>query len=171
MSDVPTAEQICAYLHANGWRKGREGKAAYLMVTEGHTVRMLHNPTEHDRFQAVFDISLAEGRHPADVREAILAIPVAPVEEDAAVAESKATVAAGGFELVAMLAARRTKLGLSQRRVGFASGLGTSVCEYEAGRHAPTLPNLLAWADALGCDIAVTVRPKTERQQNPTPKP
>jgi len=74
-------------------------------------------------------------------------------------------------EAVAILTARRIKLGLSQRRVGFLSGLGTSVCEYEAGQHAPTLPNLTAWANALGCDITVTVRPKTERRQNPTPKP
>lgn len=63
-------------------------------------------------------------------------------------------------DVVAKLKARRVKLGMSQRRVGFNSGLGTSICEYEAGNHAPTLPNLLAWADALGCDITVTVRPK-----------
>lgn len=150
---VPTVEQIHAYLQANGWRKGKTGKAAYLMVTEGHSIRMLHNPTVHDRFQVVFDISLAEGRHPTDVQEAILATPVV-------VGELKATVAAGRSELVAMLAARRTELGLSQRRVGFESGLGTSICEYEAGRHSPTLPHLLSWADALDCDIAVTVRPK-----------
>lgn len=62
-------------------------------------------------------------------------------------------------KVVAVLTARRIELGLSQRRVGFLSGLGTSVCEYEAGRHAPTLPKLEAWADAVGCDIAVMVRP------------
>lgn len=67
-------------------------------------------------------------------------------------------------EVVAVLTARRIELGLSQRRVGFMSGLGTSVCEYEAGRHAPTLPKLEAWADALDCDVAVTVRAKAGRQ-------
>jgi len=61
-------------------------------------------------------------------------------------------------ELVAKLKRRRLRLGLSKRRVGFLSGLGTSVGEYEAGRHTPTLPNLVAWANALDCDITVTIR-------------
>jgi len=74
-------------------------------------------------------------------------------------------------EVVATLTGRRIELGLSQRRVGFLSGLGTSICEYEAGRHTPTLPKLVAWANAVGCDITVAVRPKAARRQNPTPKP
>jgi len=61
-------------------------------------------------------------------------------------------------ELVAKLKRRRIKLCLSQRRVGFLSGLGTSVGEYEAGRHTPTLTSLVAWANALDCDITVTIR-------------
>lgn len=64
---------------------------------------------------------------------------------------------------VAVLTARRIALGLSQRRVGFISGLGTSICEYEAGTHTPTLPSLLTWADSLGCDVAVIPRPKGKR--------
>jgi hypothetical protein len=158
--NVPTADQIRAYLLANGWQVGESGRAAYLMVSMGHTVRMLHKPTEYDLGKAVFDISLAENRHPADVRKDILRCEAAPAP-DKSIAD----------EIVAALAARRRELGLSQRRVGFVSGLGTSVCEYEAGRHTPTLPKLLAWADALGCDIAVTARPKTARRQRPTSKP
>ena len=151
--NAPTADQIRAYLLANGWQMGESGSAAYLMVSMGHTVRMLHKPTEYDLDKAVFDISLAEGRHPADVRTDILAcattaVPDSPVAGD----------------VVAVLTARRIELGLSQRRVGFMSGLGTSVCEYEAGRHTPTLPNLMAWADAVGCDVAVTVRTKATRR-------
>lgn len=149
--DVPTAAQIRNYLESNGWVVDAVGSAAYLMVTRGHTVRMLHEPTGHDRLQAIFDISLAEGRHSADVRKDILACPVAAAPD----------VPVAG-DVVATLTARRIALGLSQRRVGFASGLGTSVCEYEAGRHAPTLPNLLAWADSVGCDITVAARPKAK---------
>lgn len=74
-------------------------------------------------------------------------------------------------EVIATLTARRIELGLSQRRVGFMSGLGTSVCEYEAGRHAPTLPKLEAWADAVDCDIAVTVRSQTGRRQGSSTTP
>lgn len=70
--NTPTAEQIRGYLLANGWQMGDSGSAAYLMVTQGHTVRMLHNPTEYDLGKAVFDIALAENRHPADVRASIL---------------------------------------------------------------------------------------------------
>lgn len=75
---VPTADQIRAYLLANGWEMGDSGSAAYLMVTKGYRVRMLHEPTEHDLFQAVFDIALAENRHPADVRESILGKDASP---------------------------------------------------------------------------------------------
>lgn len=71
---APTADQIRAYLLANGWHVGESGHAAYLMVALGHAVRMLHEPTERDRGEAVFQISLAERRHPADVRKAILAL-------------------------------------------------------------------------------------------------
>lgn len=70
--NVPTADQIRAYLLANGWQMGESGRAAYLMVSMGHTIRMLHEPTEYDLGKAVFEISLAEGRHPADVRQDIL---------------------------------------------------------------------------------------------------
>jgi hypothetical protein len=152
----PTADQIRSYLLANGWVMGKSGRAANLMVTTGYTIRLLNEPTDRDRGQAVFDISLAEGRHPADVRKSILATPAAETD-----AQPTGADAASGSDLVAVLTARRIALGLSQRRVGFISGLGTSVCEYEAGRHTPTLPKLVAWADSLGCDVAVAVRPKT----------
>lgn len=78
--DVPTADQIRAYLLANGWHRGESGRAAYLMVTLGHTVRMLHEPTEYDLDKAVFDISLAEGRHPADVRDDVLNVATEPAD-------------------------------------------------------------------------------------------
>lgn len=81
MADVPSVEQIHAYLVARGWRMGESGRAAYLMVALGHTVRMLHEPTEYDLDKAVFDISLAERRHPADVRKDILA-GVEPFEQN-----------------------------------------------------------------------------------------
>jgi len=42
---------------------------------------MLHQPTEYDLDKAVFDISLAEGRHPADVRQDILSGTTAPSDE------------------------------------------------------------------------------------------
>lgn len=64
---------------------------------------------------------------------------------------------------VAVLTARRIALGLSQRRLGFLSGLGTSICQYEAGVHEPTLSSLMAWADSVGCDVTVTARPKGKR--------
>jgi hypothetical protein len=163
--DVPTADQIRAYLLANGWQMGESGRAAYLMVRMGHTVRMLHEPTVHNRFQAVFDISLIESRHPADVRKDILACATAA----AAVAAALDAPAAG--DVIATLTACRIALGLSQRRVGFLSGLGTSVCEYEAGRHAPTLPKLIAWADSVGCDVTVTVRPKAKQRRRAPKSP
>lgn len=72
MPDLPTAGQIHAYLLANGWQMGDSGRAAYLMVTMGHSVRMLYEPTEYDRGKSVFDIALVEGRRPADVRLDIL---------------------------------------------------------------------------------------------------
>lgn len=78
---APTVDQLHAYLLARGWQMGDSGRAAYLMVAMGHSVRMLHEPTEYDRDKAVFDISLAEGRHPADVRQDILA--EAPKEDQA----------------------------------------------------------------------------------------
>lgn len=74
MADVPTTDQIHAYLLARGWQMGDSGRAAYLMVIMGHSVRMLHEPTEYDRDEAVFRIALAEGRHPADVHKDILAV-------------------------------------------------------------------------------------------------
>lgn len=73
MIEIPTADQIRAYLLANGWHMGESGSAAYLMVAMGRTVRMLHESTERDRGEAVFQIALAERRRPADVRLAILA--------------------------------------------------------------------------------------------------
>lgn len=87
MTDVPTADQIRAYLLANGWRMGESGSAAYLMVALGHTVRMLHEPTERDRGEAVFQISLAERRHPADVREDILKLATEPQDPPPDLAE------------------------------------------------------------------------------------
>lgn len=63
-------------------------------------------------------------------------------------------------EVVAKLTARRIELGISQRRVGFLSGLGTSICGYENGTHEPTLSNLLTWAHSVDCDLTLTIRPK-----------
>lgn len=60
---------------------------------------------------------------------------------------------------VASLRQRRLDLGLSQREVARLAGFAPSaVHEYENGSHEPTLFSLVAWADALGCDVAVTAR-------------
>lgn len=64
-------------------------------------------------------------------------------------------------ELVAALKKRRLDLGLTQREVGVRSGIGQNlICTYERGRTiSPTLAKIVAWADALGCDITFAVRP------------
>lgn len=60
---------------------------------------------------------------------------------------------------VEFLRQRRVDLGLSQREVARQAGLAVSaVHEYENGSHEPTLFSLVAWADALGCDVAVAAR-------------
>lgn len=156
MADAPTADQIRSYLLANGWRMGSSGRAAYLMVTMGHTVRMLHEPTEYDLEKTVFDISLAEGRHPADVWENILAGTAATKA-----ASHAAVTAADVPTLVAFLRQRRIDLGLTQSELaaripGFSTAL---LCGYERGRHNPSATKLVALADALGCDTTFTVRP------------
>lgn len=63
--------------------------------------------------------------------------------------------------LTAFLRQRRIDLGLTQREVGERSGIGQNlVCTYERNRTvSPTLSKLIAWADALGCDVGLTVRP------------
>lgn len=153
---VPTADQIRAYLLANGWKVGESGRAAYLMVTMGHTVRMLHEPTEYDRDKACFDIALAEGRHPADVYEDILSATPLQKVANAAVTTTPANVSAP----VAFLRQRRIDLGVSQREVARQAGFAPSLLsDYESGRHEPTTSKLIALADALGCDVTFTVRP------------
>lgn len=60
---------------------------------------------------------------------------------------------------VEFLRQRRLDLSLSQREVARRAGFAPSaVHEYEAGNHEPTLFSLVAWADALGCDVAVAAR-------------
>lgn len=55
---------------------------------------------------------------------------------------------------------RRIGLGLSQREVARHAGFVPSLLsDYENGRHEPTLSKLNAWADALGCDVTLAVRP------------
>lgn len=154
---VPTADQIRAYLLANGWEMGESGSAAYLMIIKGHTVRMLHEPTEYDRDKAVCDIALAEGRHPADVGQDILNQRLAPSTLRVADVPA-ATVDVP--TLVAFLRQRRLDLSVSQREVARHADLAPSlVSDYENGRHEPTLSKLVVWADALGCNVTFTVRP------------
>jgi transcriptional regulator with XRE-family HTH domain len=64
-------------------------------------------------------------------------------------------------ELVAALKQRRLDLGLTQREVGDRSGIGQNlICTYERGRTiSPTLAKIVAWADVLGCDVAIAARP------------
>lgn len=63
--------------------------------------------------------------------------------------------------IIADLKNRRLDLGLTQREVGIKSGIGQNlICVYERRRTiSPSLAKLAAWADALDCDITVTVRP------------
>lgn len=63
--------------------------------------------------------------------------------------------------LAAFLRQRRLDLGLTQGEVAdHAPGFSTSLlCGYETGRHKPSATRLVAWADALGCDVTFTIRP------------
>lgn len=77
-------------------------------------------------------------------------------ESRALVDQSMADVPA----LVAFLRQRRIGLGLSQREVARHAGFAPSLLsDYENGVHEPTLSKLIDWADALGCDVTLTVRP------------
>jgi len=68
----PTADQIRAYLTATGWTIGDSGRAAALWVRYGARVRLVHQPNDYDLDKVVFDIAIAEDRHPADVHGDIL---------------------------------------------------------------------------------------------------
>ena len=75
--------------------------------------------------------------------------------------------------LVAFLRQRRIDLGLTQREVGKRSGISQNlVCTYERGRTvSPTLSKLIAWADALDCDVTLTVRPTVSAGLHGTEEP
>lgn len=63
--------------------------------------------------------------------------------------------------LMTQLRQRRLDLGLTQREVGERSGIGQNLVNaYETGHtHSPMLSKVMAIADALGCDLELTVRP------------
>lgn len=64
-------------------------------------------------------------------------------------------------DLIAFLRQRRIDLGLTQREVAdHAAGFSVSLlCGYETGHHKPSATKLIAWADALGCDVEIAIRP------------
>lgn len=72
MTGEPTADQVRRYLAVTGWDIGTQGAAATRWIRRGSSVRMVHKPSERDLDETVFQISIAENRHPADVRNDIL---------------------------------------------------------------------------------------------------
>jgi hypothetical protein len=68
----PTADQIRRYLAVTGWDIDAQGAAATRWIRGGSSIRMAHEPSELGLSDVVFQISLAENRHPADVRDDIL---------------------------------------------------------------------------------------------------
>jgi transcriptional regulator with XRE-family HTH domain len=67
--------------------------------------------------------------------------------------------------LVAELAAARHRLGLTQREVAERALLTPSLIgAWEAGWKTPQLPGLIAYARAVGCEIAVVPAAAAERQ-------
>lgn len=78
MSDAtpytPTSSQIRDYLLSTGWKAAEQSRVAVLWVTEGHSLCLPQSGhmSDCELQQAVFDLSIAESRHPHDVRESIL---------------------------------------------------------------------------------------------------
>lgn len=71
-------------------------------------------------------------------------------------------------DLMAQLRQRRKDLGLTQREVvQHAPGFTTSLLSgYETGQHKPSAEKLVAWANALGCDLTLTPRSLDELRQD-----
>lgn len=157
--NVPTVDQIHAYLLANGWQMSESGTAAYLMVSLGHSIRMLHKPTASDRFQTVFEISLAEGRHPADVRKDILEVAARP-----AVLQTPDLLA----ELPSMLRAELSRRGMSQRQLGaeldITSSTITRMMRGQGLCDVPTFVRLCAWLNATPEEFADELVAKAYRR-------
>lgn len=64
--------------------------------------------------------------------------------------------------LTMFLRQRRIDLGLTLDEIAARMGLdvtGSLILAYEDGELVPSLRELVAWADALGCDVEITVRP------------
>lgn len=64
--------------------------------------------------------------------------------------------------LAMFLRQRRLDLGLTEYEVAARTGLeigGSLILAYEDGELVPSLRELIVWADALGCDVEITVRP------------
>ena len=66
------------------------------------------------------------------------------------------------YEVIALLLKARTKAGLTQEAVARRMGTTKStVCRLEgAGRHAPSLTTLRRYAQAVGCELKVTLVPQ-----------
>jgi DNA-binding XRE family transcriptional regulator len=65
--------------------------------------------------------------------------------------------------LGAEIAARRAELGLAQRELAELCGTTQSaIARLESGARAPRLDTLVRVANALDCELAVQLRPRTE---------
>ncbi len=62
-------------------------------------------------------------------------------------------------ELIAKLVAERRRAGVLQGALAARIGVdGPHLCRWEHGTSRPCLENLVAWANALGFDLALTKR-------------
>lgn len=60
------------------------------------------------------------------------------------------------FSIVNKLAQEREKLGLTQGELDRKIyGDGKGVGKYESDYRSPTLPKLIEWAEALGCEVTI----------------
>lgn len=81
-----------------------------------------------------------------------------------ATAEGRHALAAARLRYA--LRRRRWQLGLSQQQVADAMGYaGTArgvVCDWEVGRRTPQLTSLIAWCEALGTKLTISIDDETE---------
>ena len=69
-----TRDLICTYLQATGWDVEAVGTVKTQWIRRGQSAFVRHETSESDLDDLVFKISMAEDRHPADVRDDILNI-------------------------------------------------------------------------------------------------
>lgn len=73
MTNEPTADQVRRYLAVTGWDIGTQGAAATQWTRRGQSIRMPHpDADDFSIANLIVQISMAENRHVADVRDDIL---------------------------------------------------------------------------------------------------